>query len=43
MHAEYPKRKTASAIARAGVQAGAAFDRNSGLPMTVFTVPVKKA
>jgi ATP-dependent protease HslVU (ClpYQ) peptidase subunit len=43
MHAEYPKRKSAAAIARAGIHAGAAFDRNSGLPMTLFTVAVKKS
>ena len=41
MHAEYPKLKTAAAIARVGILAGAEFDRNSGLPMTLFTVPVK--
>ena len=42
MHAEYSKRKSAAAIARAGILAGAAFDRNSGLPMTLFTVAVKQ-
>jgi len=41
MHAEYPKRKGAAAIARAGIAAGAAFDRNSGLPMTIFTLKAK--
>ena len=41
MHAEYPKLRTAAAIARVGITAGATFDRNSGLPMTLYTVPVK--
>ena len=30
--------KTAEAIARAGVEAGAMFDKNSALPMTLYTV-----
>ena len=38
MHAQYPRLRTAEAIARAGVDAGATFDRNSGLPMTLYTV-----
>ncbi len=42
MHAEYPKLRTAAAIARVGITAGATFDRNSGLPMTLYTVPVKR-
>ena len=41
MFAEYPKLRTAAAIARAGIAAGATFDRNSGLPLTIYTVPVK--
>jgi len=40
MLALYPKLPTAEAIARAGVEAGATFDRNSALPMTVHTIPV---
>jgi ATP-dependent protease HslVU (ClpYQ) peptidase subunit len=42
MHAEYTKLRTAAAIARVGITAGATFDRNSGLPMTLYTVPVKR-
>ena len=42
MHAEYPKLRTAAAVARVGITAGATFDRNSGLPMTLYTVPVKR-
>jgi ATP-dependent protease HslVU (ClpYQ) peptidase subunit len=38
MWALYPRLETAEAIARAGVEAGAAFDRNSALPMTVYTL-----
>ena len=41
MHAQYPRLKTATAIAKAGVEAGATFDRNSGLPMTLYTVALK--
>ena len=42
MFAEYPKLRTAAAIARVGIAAGATFDRNSGMPMTLYTVPVKR-
>jgi len=42
MHALYPKLRTAAAIAKAGVDAGATFDRNSGLPMTLYTVACKR-
>jgi ATP-dependent protease HslVU (ClpYQ) peptidase subunit len=38
MHALYPRLKTAEAIARAAVEAGAMFDRKSALPMTIYTV-----
>jgi ATP-dependent protease HslVU (ClpYQ) peptidase subunit len=42
MHAQYPRLRTAAAIAKAGIEAGAAFDRNSGLPMTLYTVTLKR-
>jgi ATP-dependent HslUV protease subunit HslV len=42
MHAQYPKLRTAEAIARAGIDAGATFDRNSGLPMTLYTVACRR-
>jgi ATP-dependent HslUV protease subunit HslV len=42
MHAQYRRLKTATAIARAGIEAGATFDRNSGLPMTLYTVALKR-
>jgi ATP-dependent HslUV protease subunit HslV len=38
MHAQYPRLRTAGAIAKAGVEAGALFDKNSALPMTLYTV-----
>jgi ATP-dependent HslUV protease, peptidase subunit HslV len=41
MHSLYPRLETAAAIAEAGIDAGATFDRNSGLPMTLYTVAVK--
>ena len=42
MHAQYPKLRTAEAVAKAGVDAGATFDRNSGLPMTLYKVTAKR-
>ena len=42
MHAQYPRLRTAAAIAKAGIEAGAAFDRNSGLPMTLYTIALKR-
>src|SRR5512147_2595554 len=42
MHAQYPKLRTAVAIAKAGIDAGATFDRNSGLPMTLYSVACKR-
>jgi ATP-dependent protease HslVU (ClpYQ) peptidase subunit len=42
MHAQYPRLRSAEAIARAGIEAGAAFDRNSGLPMTLYTVALRR-
>jgi len=41
MHAQYPRLRTAEAIAKSGIDAGATFDRNSGLPMTMYTVALK--
>jgi ATP-dependent protease HslVU (ClpYQ) peptidase subunit len=42
MHAQYSRLKTATAIARAGIEAGATFDRNTALPMTLYTVTAKR-
>ena len=41
MFALYPRLETAEEIAKAGVEAGAAFDRNSSLPMTLYAVKAK--
>jgi ATP-dependent HslUV protease, peptidase subunit HslV len=38
MNALYDKFDTAEAVARAGIEAGATFDKNSSLPMHVMTV-----
>ena len=40
MYSLYPRLRSAEAIARAGIEAGATFDKNSGLPMTVYTIPL---
>jgi len=41
MHALYDRLPAAAMIAQAGVEAGAMFDRNSGLPLTLYTVTAK--
>ncbi|HTE17182.1 MAG TPA: hypothetical protein VK689_02240 [Armatimonadota bacterium] len=43
MHAVYDTAASAEAVARAGVEAGAAFDDGSGLPLEVITIPLKSA
>ena len=40
MNARYAQLKTAEAVAKAGVEAGAMFDRNSALPLTLYTMPL---
>src|SRR3954451_25029516 len=40
MQARYAQLKTAEAVARVGVEIGATFDKNSALPMTVYTLPL---
>ena len=40
MHARYAQEADADAVARIGVEAGAKFDRNSALPMTLYTLPL---
>ena len=42
MHTQYERLKTATAIAKIGIEAGTTFDKNSGLPMTLYTVNLKK-
>jgi len=41
MHTQFTRMKTAAAVATVGIEAGATFDRNSGLPMTLYTVKLK--
>ena len=41
MFAVYDRAKSAAAIATVGIDAGAAFDRNSALPMTLYTLRAK--
>lgn len=43
MHALYGRLRSASAVAKAGIEAGATFDKNSGLPMTLYTLPIEDA
>ena len=42
MNAVYEKAKTAAEVAAAGIEAGAQFDKNSSLPMELYTVKLKK-
>ena len=43
MQSMYDKLDTAEAIARLGVEIGSTFDKNSALPMSVYTVPLNDA
>jgi len=43
MHARYAQARTAEAVAKIGIEAGATFDRNSALPMTLYTLPLLKS
>jgi len=38
MHAMYDRLRSAEEIAKVGVDAGTTFDKNSGLPLTIYTV-----
>jgi ATP-dependent protease HslVU (ClpYQ) peptidase subunit len=42
MHALYPRRRSAEAVARAGVEAGALFDKNSALPLTSYALSLAR-
>ncbi len=42
MYAQYAKLRSAEAIARLGIEAGATFDKNSGLPLTLYTLAAKR-
>ncbi len=41
MHSRYDDLPTAEAVAECGIDAGATFDKNSALPLTMFAVPLK--
>ena len=41
MHSQYQRMRNASAVATAGIEAGAMFDKNSGLPMTIYMLSLK--
>jgi ATP-dependent HslUV protease, peptidase subunit HslV len=41
MNAQYQRLRGSAAIATSGIEAGAVFDRNSALPMTLYTLPLK--
>ena len=43
MHALYGRLRTATAVAKAGIEAGATFDKNSGLPMTMYSLTLNGA
>ena len=40
MSALYGRLKSADAVARAGVETGAVFDKNSALPLTLYSLPL---
>ena len=42
MHSLFSRLPTAAAVAEAGIDAGATFDKNSGLPLTLFTIKLKQ-
>jgi ATP-dependent HslUV protease subunit HslV len=41
MYALYGRLRTATAVAKAGIEAGATFDKNSALPLTLYTLPLQ--
>ena len=41
MHSQYQRMRNAIAVATAGIEAGAMFDKNSALPMTIYMLPLK--
>ncbi len=41
MNSQYQRMRNATAVATAGIEAGAMFDKNSALPMTLYTLPLK--
>ncbi len=43
MHSQFGRLRSAAAVAKAGIEAGATFDRNSGLPMTLHSLTLKQS
>ena len=43
MQSIYDKVDSAEAIARLGVEVGSVFDKNSALPLTLYTLPLRRA
>jgi len=41
MNSQYQRMRSATAVATAGIEAGAMFDKNSALPMTLYVLPLK--
>jgi ATP-dependent protease HslVU (ClpYQ) peptidase subunit len=42
MHSLHGRLRTPEAVAKAGVEAGAMFDKNSALPLTLYTLPLTR-
>jgi len=41
MNAMYARLKTAEAVARIGIEAGCEFDKNSSMPMSLYSLKAK--
>src|SRR6202162_6605671 len=41
MNSQFQRMRNATAVATAGIEAGAMFDKNSALPMTLYKLPLK--
>jgi len=41
MNSQYQRMRSATAVATAGIEAGAMFDKNSALPLTIYALPLK--
>jgi ATP-dependent protease HslVU (ClpYQ) peptidase subunit len=41
MHSMYGRLRSAAAVAKAGIDAGTTFDKNSALPLTLYTLPLR--
>ena len=41
MHSMYGRLRSAEAVAKVGIDAGTTFDKNSALPLTIYTLPLR--